>query len=215
MRDEEKKSVEYWDKIHDQDYDRNTISTDGWLIPFETYITGCHLPVLDLGCGSGNDTIFFIEHGKWVVACDQSQRAIENMRKNFPEAVEAKCFNLLEGLPFERDSFGIVCADLCLHYFREIDMRAILCDIQKVLVDGGFVFLRVNSVQDVLHGAGRGLEIEPNLYLTDDGMLKRFFDETEVKRLFSDFEILFCEEQKMLRYRDEKIVYTVCLRNRK
>lgn len=208
----EAKNLElYWDKIH-TNYDRNNIKVDDWLDRFDSIIANCKSPVLDLGCGSGNDTLYFIEKGKRVIACDQSRNAIDNIQKNFPEVVEARCFNMLDGFVFADDSFGIVCADLCLHYFTETDTHMILNEIRRILIPGGHLFVRVNSVKDVNHGAGQGLEVEHHLYRTDDGMFKRFFDKEDVRRLFADFEILFCEEQKMLRYSAEKIVFCVCLR---
>ena len=207
---EAKNSELYWNNIH-VNYDRNNIKVDDWLDRFEPIVTNCKSLVLDLGCGSGNDTLYFVEKGKKVIACDQSMNAIKNIQKNFPEVLEARCFNMLDGFAFEDDFFEIVCADLCLHYFKEADTCRILNEIRRILIPGGHLFVRVNSVKDVNHGAGQGIEIEPHLYRTEDGMLKRFFDEEDVRRLFSDFDILFCEEQKMLRYSSEKIVFCVCL----
>ena len=208
---EAKNSELYWNKIH-TNYDRDNIKFDDWLDRFDSIIANCKSPVLDLGCGSGNDTLYFIEKGKKVIACDQSRNAINNIQKNFPEVVDARCFNMLDGFAFADDSFGIVCADLCLHYFTETDTRMILNELHRILIPEGHLFVRVNSVKDVNHGAGQGIEVEHHLYRTDDGMFKRFFDEQDVKRLFADFDILFCEEQKMLRYSAEKIVFCVCLR---
>ena len=208
---EAKNSELYWNKIH-TNYDRDNIKVDDWLDRFDSIIVNCKSPVLDLGCGSGNDTLYFIEKGKKVIACDQSMNAINNIQKNFPEVLEARCFNMLDGFAFADDTFGIVCADLCLHYFTETDTRMILNEIRRILIPGGHVFVRVNSVKDVNHGAGQGIEVEHHLYRTEDGMFKHFFDEEDVRRLFADFEILFCEEQKMLRYSAEKIVFCVCLR---
>lgn len=208
---EVKKSELYWNNIH-VNYDRGKIKVDDWLDRFESIIAGCEGRVLDLGCGGGNDTLYFIEKGKKVIACDQSVNAIQNIQKNFPEVLEARCFNMLDGFEFEDNSFEIVCTDLSLHYFREADTRRILNEIRRILIPGGHLFVRVNSVKDVNHGAGQGIEVEQHLYRTEDGMFKRFFDEEDVRRLFSDFEILFCEEQKMLRYSSEKTVFCVCLR---
>lgn len=208
---EAKNSELYWNKIH-TNYDRDNIKVDDWLDRFDSIIVNCKSPVLDLGCGSGNDTLYFIEKGKRVIACDQSRNAIDNIQKNFPEVLEARCFNMLDEFAFADDSFGIVCADLSLHYFTETDTRMILNEIHRILIPGGHVFVRVNSVKDVNHGAGQGIEVEHHLYRTEDGMFKRFFDEEDVRRLFADFDILFCEEQKMLRYSAEKIVFCVCLR---
>ena len=211
MLEEAKKSELYWNSKH-VDYVRDKIKTDDWLERFDSIVAECSMPILDLGCGSGNDTLYFVEKGKKVIACDQSINAVNNIRKNFPEVLDAKCFNMLDGLDFEDDYFGIVCADLSLHYFTEEDMSSILREIRRVLIPGGYLFVRVNSVNDINHGAGQGIEVEHHLYRTDEGMLKRFFDEADVRRLFYDFEILFCEEQKMLRYSSEKIVFCVCLK---
>ena len=206
-------SERYWDNVH-VNYVRNNIKVDDWLDRFDSIVTNCKSPVLDLGCGSGNDTRYFVEKGKSVIACDQSINAIKNIQKNFPEVMEARCFNMLDGFEFENDFFGIVCADLCLHYFTEADTRMILNEIRRVLIPGGHLFVRVNSVKDVNHGAGQGIEIEHHLYRTEAGMCKRFFDEEDIRSFFSDFEILFCEEEKMLRYSLEKVVFCVCLKLR-
>lgn len=60
-----------------------------------------------------------------------------------------------------------------------------------------------------------GEEIEHHFYRTADGMFKCFFDEEDIKTIFSDFDIFFCEEQKMMRYKCEKIVYCLALLNEK
>ena len=88
---------------------------------FETIIDSCSTPILDLGCGSGNDTLYLINKNKQVISCDQSSNAINNIKKNFPEVYDTKCFNMLDGMPFDNNSFELIIADLCLHYFKEKD----------------------------------------------------------------------------------------------
>ena len=53
---EKENSLEYWDNIHSK-YERNEIKLDDWLDKFETIIDSCSTPILDLVCGSGNDTL--------------------------------------------------------------------------------------------------------------------------------------------------------------
>ncbi|MBR5421843.1 MAG: methyltransferase domain-containing protein [Lachnospiraceae bacterium] len=205
------KSYEYWQKIH-KPIDREMVPVDDWLDLFADRIEKSVKPVLDLGCGTGNDTLYLIEHGKQVISCDQSENAIDNIRKNFPEVKEAMCFNMLDGLPFEDASFDLVIADLSLHYFREADTKSIISDIFRVLMPGGHLILRVNSVNDVNHGAGRGKEIEHHLFETDTKMIKRFFDEEDIRMFFKDFETEYLHEEIMTRYRLEKRLYRVCCR---
>ncbi len=205
------KSLEYWDNVH-KDYDRATIKVDDWLEKFDDIIMGTQKPILDLGCGGGNDTLYLISKGKQVISCDQSPSAINNIRKNFPEVYDAKCFNMLDGLPFEDEAFDVVIADLCLHYFLKSDTEKILNDIRRILTPGGHLILRVNSINDVLHGAGRGPEIEHHVFEMEGKTIKRFFNEEDIRSFFKDFTIEYLKEEIMTRYKLEKRLYRVCVK---
>ncbi len=63
------KANERWNNIH-KTYDREKIKYDDWLQLFDRAIINCKTPVIDLGCGSGNDTLYLIEKGKTVIPCD-------------------------------------------------------------------------------------------------------------------------------------------------
>ena len=205
------KSLEYWDNVH-KDYDRATIKVDDWLEKFDDIIMGTQKPILDLGCGGGNDTLYLISKGKQVISCDQSPSAINNIRKNFPEVFDAKCFNMLDGLPFEDEAFDVVIADLCLHYFLKSDTEKILNDIRRILTPGGHLILRVNSINDVLHGAGQGPEIEHHVFEMEGKTIKRFFNEEDIRSFFKDFTIEYLKEEIMTRYKLEKRLYRVCVK---
>ena len=181
---------------------------------FETIIDSCSTPILDLGCGSGNDTLYLINKNKQVISCDQSSNAINNIKKNFPEVYDTKCFNMLDGMPFDNNSFELIIADLCLHYFKEKDTFELLNEIRRILTVGGRLIFRVNSVNDVNHGAGQGNEIDHHLYETSDKRLKRFFDEKDIKFFFKDFDIEYLNEEIMTRYKLEKRLYRVCVRKK-
>lgn len=182
---------------------------DGWLERFEDIVSDCTQPVLDLGCGSGADTAWFLKKGKSVVACDRSKAAVEGVGKRFPQ-VRALVFDMLGGLPFPDGSFGIVCADLSLHYFGREDTFRILGEIKRVMAPGGYLLARVNSLKDVNYGAGQGEETERHLYRMADGRLKRFFDREDVEYFFPDFRIISCTEQTTDRYGAEKVMLCIC-----
>ncbi len=206
-----KNSLDYWDGIH-RNYERSEIKVDDWLDKFEDIIIETKKPVLDLGCGGGNDTLYLISKGKEVISCDQSENAIKNIIKNFPEVREARCFDMLDGLPFEDGDCDVIIADLCLHYFSDADTKRIIADIRRVLTEGGHLIMRVNSVNDVLHGAGKGREMEHHLFETEGHTIKRFFDEDDIRYYFKDFEIEYMHEEIMTRYDLEKRLFRVCLR---
>lgn len=111
---------------------------------------------------------------------------------------------MLDGMPFDNNSFEPIIADLCLHYFKEKDTFELLNEIRRILTVGGRLIFRVNSVNDVNHGASQGNEIEHHLYETSDKRLKRFFDEKDIKFFFKDFDIEYLNEEIMTRYKLEK-----------
>ena len=89
---------------------KDNIKFDEWLEKFDEIINACETPILDLGCGSGNDTLYLLNKGKKVISCDQSENAIKNIKKNFPEVFDAKCFNMLDGFPFPDNYCDLIVA---------------------------------------------------------------------------------------------------------
>ena len=205
-----KNSIEYWNNVH-KEYNRDQIKFDDWLNDFDEIINKCKTPILDLGCGSGNNTLYLINNNKKVIAADLSSNAITNIIKNFPEIYDTKCFNMLDGFPFEDNSFEVIIADLSLHYFKKRDTEKIVNDLKRILCKNGYLIIRVNSINDVNHGAGQGLEIEKHLFQTEDGRFKRFFDENDIRDFFKDFNIIYLNEEIMTRYKLEKRLFRVCM----
>ena len=197
---------DYWNRKH-ENYNRNDIKSDDWLDYFERDIEACSTPIIDLGCGSGNDTKYLIEVGKKVIPCDYSQNAIQNIKKNFPEVTRTECFDMSKGLPFEDNFTDIIIADLSLHYFTEEKTFEILEEIKRVLKPNGIILFRVNSTKDFNYGAGEGTEIETHLYKTEDGRYKRFFDEEDLKKFFYNWKKIYLQEETMGRYEREKVLW--------
>ncbi len=205
-------SLKYWNNLFTS-WDKENIKYDDWLDRFSKIIEKCSIPILDLGCGYGNNTLYLIEKGKQVIACDQSLNAIKNLQKNLPEVYQALCFNMLDGLPFKDNSFKIVIADLCLHYFTEQETIMIINEIKRVLMTNGHLMFRVNSINDTNHGAGQSPEIAHHLYETKDKRLKRFFDKDDIEYFFHDFDVEYLEEETMQsRYDLPKKLFRGCLK---
>ena len=120
---------------------------------------------------------------------------------------------MLEGMPFQDNTFELIVTDLSLHYFKDKDTRHIINELQRILKGNGYLIIRVNSLNDKNHGAGEGIEIEEHLYKTNDGRLKRFFDENDIIKYFHNFQIDYLKEETMTRYKLPKKLYKVCLKN--
>ncbi len=206
-----KNSYDYWNssfKIRMRD----EIVTDDWLDLFSEEINGCNTHIIDLGCGGGNNTLYLIRKGKKVILCDFTDRAIKQVKMNFPEITRAEQFDMLNGMPFSDGFTDIVVADLCLHYFTTEATLSILNEIKRILRPCGLLFARVNSVNDVNHGAGEGVQLERHLYLTKDNRYKRFFDEQDIAFFFHGWSKVYVDEERMMRYKDEKVLWRIVMK---
>lgn len=165
------------------------------------------VPVVDLGCGLGGDSMYLSERGYKVFACDISEVAVAYVKKHMPD-VKTFHFDMLQGLPFDDSSIRVVVADLSLHYFLWDDTQAVFREMRRILTDGGCLLCRVNSTNDKLYGAGQGIMIEENYYAVN-GDLKRFFDRPAIYSLFNGWTIDYICECQMDRYQFPKILWEI------
>ncbi len=191
---------EHWNNIY-----KNTTKKphyDNWLDKYLDIILHTHSPILDLGCGTGNDTQYLIEKGMKVIACDYASEALKLIKKNIPSA-ETKLVDISQKLPFKDEQFEIIVADLSLHYFDTNSTKQIMLEIKRILKPNGHLFARVNSTNDINHGAGQGKKIEDNYYYVE-GYNKRFFDMSDVDKFFSTIGEVTAHEAEMIRYEKPK-----------
>jgi SAM-dependent methyltransferase len=201
-----------WDAIY-KNLGHGKPEYDRWLDKYESILQQSRdLPIIDLGCGRGNDTLYLHERGYRVVSCDLSDEALKRLTVFIANPV-TKHFDMLNGLPFKKDSAKLIIADLSLHYFPWEGTKRVLKDIGRALVTGGHLLCRVNSVRDTNHGAGQGRRIEKN-YFEVQGRLKRFFNSDCLEELFRDWSIENMNETTLYRNGKEKILWELAVRKR-
>ncbi|AEG94255.1 class I SAM-dependent methyltransferase [Ramlibacter tataouinensis] len=166
--------------------------------------------VLDIGCGHGDDLRTLARAGFRVMGFDRSAVAVALARRRVPGArIEHTDFRerFAVGVP----SLGVVVASLSLHYYPWEETLALVAKIRSALRPGGLLLCRLNSTTDRHFGAGRGDEIEPNLFLID-GHPKRFFDEESVSALFSKgWKTLSIQQLHTRKYLRQKALWEVVL----
>lgn len=167
-------------------------------------------PIVDLGCGLGNDSLYLAERGFTVIACDISREAVSRASLLHPN-ISGICFDILQGLPFDDSSKKIILSDLSLHYFSWSDTLRIVSEIKRVLMPGGYLLCRLNSTKDDNYGAGHGKEIEENYYVVE-GNTKRFFDRKEIEKLFCGWEIPYLNEYEIYRFQYPKVLWEAVIK---
>jgi SAM-dependent methyltransferase len=95
--------------------------------------------LLEIGAGTGQDSLFFAEEGLDVTAVDLSAEMVEWCRAKGLRAYVRDVLNL----GFEPDSFDAVYSMNCLLHVPNADLPAVLASIHAVLRPGGLFYLGV------------------------------------------------------------------------
>ncbi|AIF54120.1 class I SAM-dependent methyltransferase [Pelosinus sp. UFO1] len=200
----------YWNKQYIAS-DNKRVTYDLWLDKYKHILNASKdTPIIDLGCGLGNDTMYLYERHYEIISCDYSEEALKKLELFIDDPV-TKLFDMKDGLPFESESVKVIIADLSLHYFSWAETREIVNEIKRVLKEDGFLLLRVNSVKDTNYGAGKGITIEKNYY-NIDGNLKRFFDKEQLEKLFVEWDVEYIKEYEMNRYTNSKMLWEMAVK---
>lgn len=186
--------------------------TDPWLtrwLPLIRQRAGAS-PVLEIGCGHGDDTATLTAQGLRVIAFDLSRASVAAARLRVPSA-QIECRDIRDAFPDAAHGLGVVLASLSLHYFAWDETVAIVQRVRDVMRPGGVLLCRLNSTQDSHFGAGQGTQIEEN-YFERDGQRKRFFDEAAVQRLFAEgWRALSVQHKTTRKYLRQKALWEVVL----
>lgn len=201
----------YWNELYQAQGSEKPVY-DLWLDKYAAILAASKtIPIIDLGCGFGNDTLYLHERGYSVISCDFSSEALKRL-DCFIDKPVTQVLDMKQRLPFENQSAKIVIADLSLHYFCWTDTLKIVAEIKRVLGKDGFLLARVNSVKDKNYGANQGIMIEENYYNVD-GKLKRFFNKAQLDDLFQTWEVQYSNEYEMGRYKSAKILWEIAAKN--
>lgn len=143
--------------------------------------------VLDIGCGNGKTVSALMKAGMDVTGLDFSASAISHCINVFGDRAKftiAEC----DHMPFSDDSFDAVTAVHVLEHLNSIQLKDTVSEISRVLVPGGYVFVRVFAVGD-MRSEGKERNVRGN------GIEYRYYTEEDMKHIFNGFEMINCERK--------------------
>jgi SAM-dependent methyltransferase len=95
--------------------------------------------ILEIGAGTGQDSVFFASHGLDVVTTDMSSAMVARCRD---KGLDARVMDFSK-IDFPAESFDAVYAMNCLLHVPNAELPAVLTSIARVLRPGGLFFLGV------------------------------------------------------------------------
>lgn len=139
--------------------------------------------LLELGCGEGNDSIYFAQQGHRVTATDFSDVVVsENQKHLVHDNLHFAVQDISQPLAYDDASFDAVYARLSLHYFTDTVTKSVFREIARVLKPGGTLYYMCKSTEDGLWGQGE--EIEANMFELN-GHVRHFFSPAYARKLLT------------------------------
>ncbi len=143
--------------------------------------------VLDIGCGNGKTTSALISMGMDVAGLDFSPTAVDHCVKTFEGKAK---FVVAESddIPFADRSFDAVTAVHILEHLDDGQLEGTVKEISRVLVPGGYVFVRSFAVGDMRSEGG-------SESTRGNGIRYRYYTVEEMEDIFKGFEIVRSERK--------------------
>jgi ubiquinone/menaquinone biosynthesis C-methylase UbiE len=104
--------------------------------------------LLDVGCGNGRDTFFFLKKGFDAKGIDISKTAIRNNKKSLKKNFYLK--NICSKSFFLKEKFSIIYARFFLHAINSKKEIFFLKNIKKISHKKAIVFLEFRTIKDPL-----------------------------------------------------------------
>jgi SAM-dependent methyltransferase len=191
-----------WDKRHanllDGGTDRNQV--EKWLLCFLPLLSDHGAErVLDLGCGTGYDSLELARRGLTVTGIDYSEVALKQARtmalaESLP-VIFQQC-DIALSLPFSDASFDAVMSNLVLHSFSKSVTRRIVDEVRRCLKPGGLFLFHANSDEDKPYRLAHQQllrELETDFYLLNGGQTMHFMSKDFCRELLAQWTTLVLE----------------------
>ena len=195
--------ADYWDDYHAVSARKGSTRRTGeriWLTCFLPILRARHVrSVLDLGCGSGSDTLELARLGFDVTGTDISFTGVRDARSRALTAGLPARFvqhDAAEPLSFADSRFDAVISNLTLHMFPEALAGDIAREVERCVRPGGLFLFHVNSTADIPYRLKQQkpvVRLAENHYRLGKGQTMRFFSEACCRALVSGWAVLQLE----------------------
>ena len=187
-----KRDTIYWNKYYEKSASMKKPSLFAKFV-YENYLTA-DSELLELGCGNGRDSLYFISKGLKVTAIDASDFVINELiavSKN----TDAKfvCGDFVDSDLIYSAKYDWCYSRFSVHAISEPQENTLLDNVKNSLKRGGKFFVEVRSINDPIYG--KGISVGKNSFIYNDHF-RRFIDknEFEKKLLAKGYTVEYSEE---------------------
>lgn len=156
--------------------------------------------VLDIGSGSGKNSIFLAKNNFEIVAIDSDQKCIKELAsfsKRKGLNIKTKKTDIRN---FKFGKYSLILALNCLQFMKKSERDILIGKIKWCVEPGGVIFISIFTIQDnsykeFLKKNKQPME-ENTFYSKNNNQYWNFFNLNELKSYFkNNFEILYYDEK--------------------
>ena len=171
------RDTEYWDNYYNTIHDEEPS-------PFAEFVWSemkndmLDYHILDLGCGNGRDSEFFLKKGFWVTGIDASNQAITGLNVKYQNNNKARfvCDDCIRCRTLFQTEYDIIYMRWFLHAISEEQEEELFLNLKDTLTEGGKIYIEARTTSDELYGKGE--KVGKNAYILNNHY--RRFINTEV-----------------------------------
>lgn len=187
---------DYWNEY----YTHNPASIDNKPSKFAKYIESEFLRennpahILELGCGNGRDSLFFLSKGHKVTAVDGSDVAIEMLNRIIcSNNALFICDDFVKSKALCQTKYDCIYSRFTLHAINEAQEDELLDNVRHALKSNGILAIEARTTNDELYG--KGIETEKNTFLYDEHY-RRFINVDDCRNKLEKlgFDVIHLEE---------------------
>jgi len=190
------RDIDYWNEY----YRHNAASVDNRPSEFAKYIESEFLyeknpaHILELGCGNGRDSLFFLSKGHRITAIDESNVAIESLNRiTNSNSVAFICDDFVKSKVFYQKKYDCIYSRFTLHAISEEQEDELLDNARAALNSDGILAIEARTTNDELYG--KGIELENSAFFYNEHY-RRFIDVKTFRNKLENlgYDIIYLEE---------------------
>ena len=139
---------------------------------------------LDLGCGSGSDSLELLRQGWQVTSIDKSEEGINFLKAQIEDddSIEIKNTSF-EDMKLLKNNYDLIYSRYALYFCQKTNWQSVWKEIKESLKSGGMISMHLFGINDGFKNSKRHGDMT-------------FFSKDDIKETFKEFKIIFEHEDE-------------------
>jgi cyclopropane fatty-acyl-phospholipid synthase-like methyltransferase len=196
------KNYRYWSKYYKSHRDMLQPSSFAKYCYKNYCLNTQNASLLELGCGNGRDSLFFMNKGLNVLGTDIIKEQLTYLRKKYKsnQNISFKCADFTDYK--QANSFDYIYSRFTIHSITEEQETETLSNSYRNLKHGGLFFVEVRSIKDEMYNKSQKISLTEGK--TDHYRRFIIYDKFIQKIKNTGFKILYSvESQGLAKYKTE------------